>query len=166
MSRIVVSLNEAKAPQLREFLMTVKGAEVDGRDGIDKLKAMLQNIGYAEDFITVPDTRTLSGEPNDGRPVLQRRATDRKTADGETIYEVRVLLQTSDKAGGDQPVPVGLNGVVMLVPRGEPVWVREEYVEILKNSVEMVYDEYDQARNMMGGLDAPRFVSGYPFSYA
>lgn len=167
-SRITVSVQEARPEQLREFLTVVKGVECTGKENSAALKTMLQGVGWMEDFITVADTRTLSGMPNDGTPQIQRRpaSPERLNENKEVIHEVRIQLQTTDKEGGDQPVPVGLNGMVMLVPRGRPVWVREEYVEILKASTELVYPEYDQEKNLLGGLGEPREVMSYPFAYA
>ena len=165
MSRITVDLAKATAVQLRDFLTTVKGCEVTGKETAEQLKAMLQTVGWSESFITAVDSRA----PSDAAPAISsrfnRRATDRMDEEGNPIYEVRIMVQTTEKEGGDKPFPVGVNGRMMLVPRGVECWVPERYVEVLHHAQEGIYPEYDPERDIRGGLGDERVVSAYPFSY-
>ena len=45
------------------------------------------------------------------------------------LGDVRIILE-----GDGEPVPVGVNGRIILIPRGEPVWVPEAYLSVLDNA--------------------------------
>lgn len=46
-----------------------------------------------------------------------------------------ITIHPSDGIGGDEAVPIGLNGFMYQVPRGEPQEVPVELLEILENAV-------------------------------
>lgn len=50
-----------------------------------------------------------------------------------------ITIHTSDAEGGHDAVPIGLNGYMYQVPRGMPVEVPEELVEILQNAKTSTY---------------------------
>jgi hypothetical protein len=106
----------------------------------------------------VPSRAAKSSEeiPDHSYLVRKENGVDREYA--------RILIHRSDKPGGNDPVFVGVNGVAMYIPRGEPVAVPIEYVRILQNAVE---HHYPEARDMRAEpLGQPELVSAYPFSWA
>jgi hypothetical protein len=160
--RIQKDIADCSLGEIRGFLSDVLGVpDLHGRETLVQLQAKLAQVGYTVKFITVPFEYAAS-MPDAVRPT----DTDRYRTNEDGSKSVKIIIQTSDRAGGDRPVPVGVNGRIMLIPRGTPVWVPESYVEVLKHAVEHAYDEYDADSNIFGGLQARKDVSAYPFSYA
>lgn len=50
-----------------------------------------------------------------------------------------ITIHVSDAEGGQDAVPIGLNGYMYQVPRGTPVEVPEELVSILENAKTSTY---------------------------
>ena len=63
-------------------------------------------------------------------------------------------------AGGSDDVQVGVNGSVMLVPRGKDVDIPYRYYEALKNAVADKYEMMPDGKSMN---PVPRKVPAYPF---
>lgn len=155
-----IKIADATPAQLREFGANTLGLELHGRETGAIMAAKFAEVGYNVDDIGLQTPAVVpSGGPN-GEAAFNTR--DR--ADG--VKEVRIVIHTQDKPGGEDPVQVGVNGKLMLIPRGEPQWVPESYVEVLNHAVEYVYDEYKGGPDNLGGLNKPREVKSYPFSYA
>lgn len=119
---------------------------------------MLARIGAAwnKDFITIPDY--LSGEPQhmDGAPPPP--TTAEQAALPEPGY-VRIEISVTEDAGGNEAVPVGVNGKIMLIPRGKQVDIKRSYYQVLQNAVMRKYDPLPD-----GGINpVPRKVALYPF---
>ena len=118
---------------------------------------MLARIGAAwdKDYITIPDY--LSGEPEHmagqaPKPVTAAQALPAKG-------KVRIEMSVTEDAGGNEAVPVGVNGKIMLIPRGKPVDILRSYYLVLKNAVAHKYDPLPD-----GGINpVARKVSLYPF---
>ena len=60
------------------------------------------------------------------------------------LGDVHLVLE-----GDGEPLPVGVNGRVIFIPRGEPVWVPEKFVHVLDNAVHSKLDEHN---DLIGGL--------------
>ena len=72
---------------------------------------------------------------------------------------MRIHVNITEEAGGNEPVPVSVNGKVMLIPRGKDVDVPAEYVEVLQHAISHKYDPLPD-----GGMNpVPREVPLYPF---
>lgn len=159
-----VIIDEATEDQLRSFALTVLGLDIDGRTkSREALMARITEAGWAQAHIIVPE----EVQPGPARNVGGARNTrpgKSYVLDGETVEEtdVRIMVHTKDGPGGERPVPVAVNGSLMLIPRGQEVWVPSRYVEALEHAEEYAYEEY---RDGTGGLKAPRRVKAYPFSY-
>ncbi|MCB1341382.1 MAG: hypothetical protein KDK24_10025 [Pseudooceanicola sp.] len=160
-----ISTSDATAEQLRAFATMMLGLEIDGRWQAPKILEAMVKGGYTADTIplvqsqTGPAPRVLrAGE------VAPSKVVSTKAKDGST-YDRRFYLinvHTNDGPGGQEPVPVGVNGRIMFIERGKPQEVPEEYVAALKNAVMDVYPAYTEG---MGGLGEPQKVQMYPFSY-
>jgi hypothetical protein len=157
--RVQKSLDDCSLNEIREFIQVVLGiSEMRGNETGVQLSAILAKVGYNVNFITVPMNldHTI---PSAARPDDDLRT---KVEDGVTFH--KIMIHTNDRAGGDRPVPVGVNGRMMLIPRGTAVWVPATYIEVLKNAKEHIYDEYDANSNLLGGLTGMKEVSAYPYS--
>jgi hypothetical protein len=161
-ARIKKPITEATVGELRDFAIIDMGLDdVKPGDKRETIIAKLAQAGYNIPTITVPNpvaSVTLK-EPD-------QRGGQRRTNPVTGVEEVRIMLHRTDKAGGLRPVPVGVNGKIMLIPRGEAVWVPEAYVDVLQNAVELQYPPYDSDGDFLGGLKPPEEVPAYPFSFA
>lgn len=160
-----IAVSEATLPQLKAFATTVLGLEVARNATQDIVIGKIREAGYNLDHITVFEEVTPSQRGRTEGSDAKASARVVKTGqDGRERVYYRILIPNEEKPGGEEPVPVGVNGRSMFIPRGQPVEVPEEYVEVLENAEAYVYEPYDG--NGLGGLKPPRAVKSYPFSYA
>lgn len=163
---------DATPEQLRTFAETVLQLTVPARATQQSILGKIGEV-WTQDTILIDDA--ASGEPvgaqRSGNMVNVRPRVDKDdkpvmtTNDkGEPVQEeeVHVLIHVSDKPGGDEPVFVSINGRGMYVPRGEKCWVPRKFIGALIDAVELHYPEYTGGD---GGLEKPREVPSYPFSF-
>lgn len=151
----LVKLDEASALELRAFAESHLGMTFKGNESKENMRAAIRPA-WNKDEIPVPDEA-----PTD--PV-QGAAPKPATASQQPPKEkVRVLIATTEGQGGDEAVPLGVNGKIMLVPRGKEVDIPAEYFEVLKNAVRHVREPLKDAYGNMAGLGEPREVPAYPF---
>ena len=81
----------------------------------------------------------------------------------ENLWVVIQIARTED-AGGDEPVPTGVNGVIQYLPRGERIPVRTPFLEVLRHAERIVYDQVVLPDGITMSL-RKRFVSAYPLEY-
>jgi len=156
-----VEIADATADQLRQFGVVQLGLDLGGTENRRTMIGKLAEIGYNLDFINLVEVSATPVVNDAPSGAFNTRENER----GER--EVRITIHKQDKPGGEDHVQVGVNGRLMLIPRGDPFFVPESYVEVLKHAVELVYPEYDPSKNDgRGGLDEPRKVHAYPFSYS
>lgn len=77
-------------------------------------------------------------------------------ADAMTGERLEVTIQASEGDIGKQPVFLAINGYGVLVPRGIPVHLPVELVEILDNATQVVY-EHDKATDKMLEREVKRY---------
>lgn len=77
-------------------------------------------------------------------------------ADAMTGERLEVVIQAGEGAIGKQPVFLAINGHGFNVPRGIPVHLPVEVVEILDNATQVVY-EHDQATDKMLEREVKRY---------
>lgn len=141
-----IKIDEATGPQLVAFAQTVLNVEgVSTSMAKATMIAKIRAVGYDKDTIEVEDTTRASAEE-----------ASKPDAD-----KVRLMIPSSEQPGGSDPVPVGVNGSVMLIPRDEWCDVPRPYAIALKNAVRQVYTPLPN-----GGISAPRDVPAYPFQMA
>ena len=69
---------------------------------------------------------------------------------------VVINIPKSEKPGGTEPVPVGVQGVLYTIPRGVDIAVSESIVEVLKNAVQDIVTQ-DPETNEIYHEDVPSF---------
>jgi len=145
-----IPLVEAKAAELRTFARSHLGMQPPVTLSTEQLRAQI-GAAWDKDYIEVPDADATAAPT---APPTQDR-------DAPASGKIRVVIARTEEAGGSEPVPVGVNGVVMLVPRGKPVDVPEAYFEVLKNAIAT---HYDQVNHPDGSMEmVPREVPAFPF---
>ena len=149
-----ILIDEATEAQLRSFAIDTLGFTINATAKIETVRARIQQAWNkreipVEDSAPEPAQAETKAGP---QPVTDEQ---KPLADGM----VRLVLQVTEEAGGADDVQVGVNGKVMLVPRGKTVEIPEAYFESLAHAVTHKYDALPD-----GGMSpTPRKVPLYPF---
>lgn len=160
-----VLLSEATSDQLRAFAELSLGLSVPAKATTPVLIALIGTTGYNQE--TIPVLGTQPKQPGKLRPVAPRSAPEATqiAPDGQEI--VYIMISRTEEPGGDRPVELGVNGSIMLVPRGARVPVPKPYVEVLEHAEKHVYEPAFDSQGRLAGMNPiPRKVPAYPWSYA
>lgn len=79
---------------------------------------------------------------------------------GRDRRKYKLTLNSDDKAGGDAPLPVGVNGYVWTIPRDMEVEVPESVIDVLKDAKMTIMEkagEDDEGRPIYKERDVRRF---------
>lgn len=127
MSLKEIPLAEATPKQLAEFCTNVLGMEgVTYQMGRDKILAKLKTVSFGKDTIFVSEQpMQMQGE------VMVPPAKDDEKLSGKKVI---IHIHDDGEEGESRPVPVGVNGRLMLIPRGEDVTIPIEYKEVLDHA--------------------------------
>ncbi len=162
MQQKTVPWDEATLDELKKFAASVLGIPVHYKIGEETLRAKIRQA-YPGDTITI---MVLDGEddgsPSDAPPPPSEAPSDGKALRGTAASndpEVKITIAEVESAGGKRPVPVGVNGVIMLVPRGRPVDVPFRYYEALVHAIKTLHEQ-DEATDEIISTDVP----SYPMS--
>lgn len=141
-----ININEATGPQLVAFAQGVLNIEgIRPNMAKAEMIAKIRSVGYDQETIEVEEAAPASTAVSEGTK-----------ASGEKM--VRIMIPSEDKPGGDQHVPVGNNGSVMLIPRNLECDIPYRFFTVLRDAVREVYDPLPE-----GGLGPARKVPAYPF---
>ena len=156
-----IAIADASVEQLRNFAEVGLQIEVPKTANSAVITSRLREAGFSGDDIPLIKVQSpTSGKTSFGNSVFKDPETGRQMC--------RINIPTQEKPGGQEPVPAGVNGVVMLLPRGQDINVPVEYVEVLKNAVSYHYKPYTgfnaDGSMSLGGLDNPDKVEEFPFS--
>lgn len=157
---VEIPVAEATVDQLRQFATENLGLDIHHNTGEKGLRAKIAQVWPRETIRLLADDKLEhdheGAPPHQAGPPLAEKHIEVTAKDDK---EVTLILQIVDEPGGEQPVPLGVNGRVMLVPRGKEVTIPHRYFEVLKNAIKHVYDPMPD-----GGMNPiPRKVSSYPF---
>lgn len=142
-----IKIEDAKAYQLRKYAEEVLGLQLRAGESAMSIKAKIAAVIEGDEIDVSEDDPAL--------PKLQKAAPEL----AEKPAKVTIIISRTNEPGGNQPVPVAVNGRAMLIPRGEPVEIPEHFFEALKNAERAVYDQYPD-----GGINpTPRIIPEYPF---
>lgn len=158
-----VSLQSADLAQLRYIAGPVLGLDVHRNAGKDALRAKIGAATAQTEFsipaTTAPaDTDTApAAEPPAETGVARSAITFVSPTSGRNDPKVTLIIERSDKEGGDRAVPVGVNGTMILIPRGEEAEIPWRYYLALRNAMETAY-----ASDPESGEVEERDVPSYP----
>lgn len=147
-----VDINQATHDELLEYGRNTLGLSLQPNTGLEKLRAKIMEASDKA-YITIAEPEVPAAQVGDEpRPVETQQA-----APGRNMVRINIAVQ--EDAGGKDPVPVGVNGKIMIIPRGEDVDIPEEYFEALSHAVSHKFDPNEDG----DGLNPiPRKVSLYP----
>lgn len=158
-----IPFNEADKRQLTNFAKVNLGLDIDGRASETEIRSAIQRA--------MPDIQEIilfdmhSQEATQGVRSERQSATFMKVDEnGREREYCRILIPIEDKPGGEEQVPVSVNGIRYDIPRGSPQDVPVEYVEALQNAEYYVYEPY--TGEGLGGLRKPKVVKRFAFQYA
>ena len=150
MKKIIIA--DASDEQLRTFGRNTLGLTLPPNCKIETLRAKVA-AAWDKDYLLEPEAEDVPKQ-NGSAPVP---ITDAQAAPNPE--KVRIHINVTEEASGDQPVQVGVNGKIMLIPRGEDVEIPYPYYEVLKHAISHKYDALPG-----GGINpVPREVPLYPF---
>ena len=147
-----VKIAEATHDQLLKFARETLGFNSPPNIGRETLIARI-SVAWNKDHITVAQAAAEVSQAGQA-PLPQ---TAEQQAPEKPM--VRINIHITEEAGGNEAVPVGVNGRIMLIPRGKDVDIPYTYYEVLKHAVMNKYDPMPD-----GGMNpVPREVPTYPF---
>jgi len=150
----LIPISEATEAQLRTFAQETLGIEVKPSASIDKVRAAVASA-WDRDIPVTDDNEDLAPEQQARAPVPVK---DEHLLPDEGLVRINIGIQ--EEAGGNDPVAVGVNGRIMLIPRGRDVDIPERFLEALQHAVTYKYDNLPDG---MGINPVPREVQLYPF---
>lgn len=84
------------------------------------------------------------------------------------MYKIVVPRVDKNARNSIDPVPVGVNGVMYALRRGQPMWVPEAVKEVLDNATEVEYETVMEPNpNGIGEtrVQRAREIQSYPYQY-
>jgi hypothetical protein len=149
-------IHEASDAQIEAFVDTLQ-LDRTGITGRSNLLALLATA-HEDDFIFVNDVVIdLGGQDDEALPEPQQ------TPSFGTAYESdpkwRVVLGTTDMPGGKQPVPVGVNGKVVVIQRNMTVDVPHRFYLALQSAVRGTVTQDAKTREIIEGQ-----ITNYPIT--
>lgn len=161
-----ISILDATAAQLRQFAMNNLGLDIHVRNNAETIRAKIATC-YEGTEIELPDedfeppSVPVKAHPTEGDGKRNPRYFP-GTHDEIPVREdgkVCVHIGVGQEKGGNDPVPAGVNGRVMLIPREKDVMIPVEYFLVLIEAVQLKYEMEDDGRSIN---PVPRQVPMYP----
>lgn len=138
-----IPINEATADQLREYCEVFLGIHVSPNPGT-KPETIKAKILQAK-----PDIEFIENEVEE-EPAVPEGAAPQKVDGAKRGYgpgtsqfdpKVKIRINQSEGPGGNRGVPVGVNGQIMILPRGEVIEVPYRYYLALDQAVQATYHQ-------------------------
>lgn len=170
-----VDIKKASRKELIWFSKNVMGLEVVDATSAENLRANIMKAGWTKSFIEREDPNAIEGaqvvieekaKPTDVEPEPEVDAAPKESATavkrraevtGKDDKKLKIFVPKQAGSDGDRPIPVGVNGTIILIPREEECEIALRYVQVLQNAVTTEYD-FDEVGN-----STPRDVKLYPF---
>ena len=147
----VIPISEASVEQLRKFAQETLGIEMKESVSVEKARAQISKSW--DKGIPIEDAEVESEQIGSAPTPV----TDEQKDPGDEM--VRINIGVTEDAGGADPIQLGVNGKIMLVPRGQDVDIPQKYFEVLQHAVQNKYESHPD-----GGMNpVPREVPLYPY---
>jgi hypothetical protein len=139
-----MNIQDASTEDLRNFAKLKFGLDIHRMTGKPKIIAALRAAGFNDDEFEAETVVTPVPTPAPKIP---------------TSGNVTITLQRDSSVGGKDMLPVGVNGKVMLLPRGKPISIPRAYYEVLRNANILEY-----ALDEQSGIGEATEVPAHSFS--
>lgn len=163
-------LAEATREEVARYAAIMAGIAIEDGDDKNAIVVKLSKAGMKpENIAIIPEvlpsgTQALHKGPIPRHSIVEHPTEKVEDDKGRKVPRkyVNINVHVDPRPGGDRPFPCSVNGRLMYITRGENISVPIEYVEVLQNAVETVYEP---SRTPEGGLGEARHVPSYPFSF-
>lgn len=143
-----IKLSEASASQLANFAQLNLGLQADYRMGQAKLISLIRQSN--------PDIQEIEADEAAAPAVPAAPKKPRNFLEGLGPEDkVMVYIPAEDRKGGDEPLQVGVNGTMILIPRGVEAPIKYKHLHVLQNAVRSVA-VMDENGNITGWRNTPR----------
>ncbi len=147
-----IPIQDASDAELAEFARNTLGLNVPGNITRAKLVSNIEAC-WSQPHIALEDGEAAPAAVESVAPPVE----------DVTPGHVKVFVNSTEEAGGSDPIPVGVNGKVMLVPRDAEVEIPVKYYLVLRNANAAKYKVLKNERGDEIGLDPnPTMVPLYP----
>ena len=120
------TLDEARVDEIRRFAAKHCGLEI--HPNANKATAMQRlSAVWGRPYIEVSEEDVVQASEE-----IRQAAVPEGRKPEDAWYKIKIAR--SDRTNEDQFVPVGVNGRMLLIPRGEEVEIRAPYLEVLRRS--------------------------------
>lgn len=146
-----IALEEATIPQLKKFGTEVLGLSFKVNESKPSILSKIATVRHDLEEIDIADdeegdaAQTKSAPAVAATPVKKARF---HSTSGKFDPVVTLNIQIEKAKGGERPVPVGVNGTVMLIPRGKDVEVPYRYFEALEKAVLTESDQDEETHEI------------------
>ena len=164
----MVSVYSVGNAELLAYAQNVLGLPVDASTPHKALIAQVVEVSGAKE-IPLQDTPAAAqaqphqfdddeDEADEPAPVVELTDAQRAKRDAQTV--LLTIAKQQNVAGGDEDVPLMVNGSLMLVRRGEPQAVPMPWFRVLESAVQEIYEPLEN-----GGISStPNKVPLYPYT--
>ena len=163
MKQKTVPWDDSTLPELKMFAAQVLGMSFHVNIGETTLRSKIRQAYGGDEITIMVDETGGSDESQADAPVAPSETpNDGKALRGSSAKgdpKVKITIAEVEGAGGKRAVPVGVNGVMMLVPRGKPVDIPYRYYLALKNAVKTTYEQDKETQEVISSE-----VPSYPMS--
>jgi len=147
-----VNIQQASEQELRDFGRSYLGLALPPNCKVETLRAKISEA-WDKPYIVIADAE------EDGPQIGDEPVPVEEGQVGPGRDMVRIHISITEDAGGSEDVPVGVNGKVMLIPRGKDVDIPVEYHEALQHAITHKYEPLPDGQ---GINPIPRKVPLYP----
>ncbi len=162
MKQKTVPWDEATLHELKMFAAQVLGMSVNHNVGESTLRSKIRQAYPGDDITFMVLDGIEEAQASDAPAQPSETPNDGKALRGTSAAgdpKVKITIAEVEGAGGKRPVPVGVNGVIMLVPRGKPVDIPYRYYEALSHAEKTTYEQDPETDEVISS-DVP----SYPMS--
>ncbi len=151
--KVTVTLDDATLAQLREFAGKVGGIGEVGNLNSATLRTRLRKITNPPHHITVggADEAPSPAVQEPPPPVqLAKPKVEAAKKIGGSVSDpiVHLIVDMGTGKDGARPIKVGVNGNIMLIPRGKEVPVPYRYYLAMDIAVQTLYDQDEETQEM------------------
>lgn len=164
---VQIPIDDATKEQLLQFAAENLGMNMHPNTGLGKVRANIRKAWSAPHIVLFnpvdrgpTDVEDLEATPSNSGQSENLTANIRALGGSSSKNDpkVRMIVNEQEGAGGKRPIYVGVNGVAMLIPRGEEVDVPYRYYLVLKAAVQTLFEQDDATHELNS-----RSVQSYPF---
>lgn len=163
-----IRVGDANAQQLRVYARDVHNLDVHANSGKDKIVGALQDAGLvpqespADAFIEIPaaagpETTAQHPVPAQNLDPAVFGAAMRAPEDVAAAPRYTIMIPKGPPGSVD-PIPVGVNGYVISIRRGQKVNIPAQHLEVLQAAIRSDYETDEDGNILPDPVESPEFA--------